>query len=53
MAGWELLALGFSQTDVAAQTEMSRVMVGRADKVLKHGTGIVKTVLERLGVEKR
>jgi len=47
-AAYELLADGLSQTEVSQQLGLSRVTVGRADRTLRQGTGMVRTILGRL-----
>lgn len=50
-AAYELLADGLSQTEVSQRLSLSRVTVGRADRTLRRGTGMVRTILERLKTE--
>ena len=47
---WELLAEGLPQTEVSERTGLSRVTVGRAARVLRRGTGMIRTVLGRLDI---
>lgn len=44
----ELLAEGLSQIEVSRRTGLSRVTTGRAARVLRSGTGMVQTIMERL-----
>ena len=46
----ELLAEGLSQVETSERTGLSRVTVGRAARVLRRGTGMVRTILGRLDV---
>jgi len=45
---WELLTQGLTQTKVSEQTDLSRVTVGRADRVLNNGKGMIRVALQRL-----